>query len=174
MIEFFIMKNYKSKMFKLLIVFILIIIILVFGVKYFKKVMYDKENYDIKTNMLVIQGKIKLLKGEAEVSKNEDVYIGTKISNLDNREIREFMQNLGVEESKFETYYLLNKEDFEKMSIYGELKNIEDNVYIVNYNDAEVIYIKGINVNDSIKYKLSDIMTKEPTKKWILYNRIGE
>lgn len=169
-----IMKNYKSKMFKLGIVFILIIIILIFGVKYFKKIMFDKEIYDIKTNMLVIQGKIKLLKGEAEVSKNEKIYIGTKISDLDNKEIKEFMQNLGIEESKFETYYILNKEDFEKMSILGELKNIEDNVYIVNYNDAEVIYIKGINVDDSIKYKLSDIMAKETRKKWILYNRIGE
>lgn len=169
-----IMKNYKSKMFKLGIVFILIIIILIFGVKYFKKIMFDKEIYDIKTNMLVIQGKIKLLKGEAEVSKNEKIYIGTKISDLDNKEIKEFMQNLGIEESKFETYYILNKEDFEKMSILGELKNIEDNVYIVNYNDAEVIYIKGINVDDSIKYKLSDIMAKEKRKKWILYNRIGE
>lgn len=168
------MKNYKSKMFKLGIVFILIIIILIFGVKYFKKIMFDKEIYDIKTNMLVIQGKIKLLKGEAEVSKNEKIYIGTKISDLDNKEIKEFMQNLGIEESKFETYYILNKEDFEKMSILGELKNIEDNVYIVNYNDAEVIYIKGINVDDSIKYKLSDIMAKETRKKWILYNRIGE
>lgn len=169
-----IMKNYKSKMLKLGIVFILIIIILIFGVKYFKKIMFDKEIYDIKTNMLVIQGKIKLLKGEAEVSKNEKIYIGTKISDLDNKEIKEFMQNLGIEESKFETYYILNKEDFEKMSILGELKNIEDNVYIVNYNDAEVIYIKGINVDDSIKYKLSDIMAKETRKKWILYNRIGE
>lgn len=168
------MKNYKSKMFKLGIVFILIIIILIFGIKYFKKIMLDKENYDIKTNMLVIQGKIKLLKGEAEVSKNEEVYIGTKISSLDNKEIKEFMQNIGIEESKFDTYYILNKEDFEKMSISGELKNIEDNVYIVNYSDAEVIYIKGININDSIKYKLSDIMAKETRKKWILYNRIGE
>lgn len=169
-----IMKNYKNKMFKLGIVFILIIVILIFGLKYFKKIMFDKEIYDIKTNMLVIQGKIKLLKGEAEVSKNEKIYIGTKISDLDNKEIKEFMQNLGIEESKFETYYILNKEDFEKMSILGELKNIEDNVYIVNYNDAEVIYIKGINVDDSIKYKLSDIMAKETRKKWILYNRIGE
>lgn len=169
-----IMKNYKNKMFKLGIVFILIIVILIFGLKYFKKIMFDKEIYDIKTNMLVIQGKIKLLKGEAEVSKNEKIYIGTKISDLDNKEIKEFMQNLGIEESKFATYYILNKVDFEKMSILGELKNIEDNVYIVNYNDAEVIYIKGINVDDSIKYKLSDIMAKETRKKWILYNRIGE
>lgn len=169
-----IMKNYKNKMFKLGIVFILIIVILIFGLKYFKKIMFDNEIYDIKTNMLVIQGKIKLLKGEAEVSKNEKIYIGTKISDLDNKEIKEFMQNLGIEESKFATYYILNKVDFEKMSILGELKNIEDNVYIVNYNDAEVIYIKGINVDDSIKYKLSDIMAKETRKKWILYNRIGE
>lgn len=168
------MKSNKYKTLKLVIIFILIIIIVIFALKYINKMIVEKESNDIKTNMLIIQGKIKLLKGEAEVNKNEDNYVGTKLSDSDNQEIKQFMQSIGIEESKFESYYILSKEDFEKMAISEEVKNIEDNIYIVNYNDAEVIYTNGILVNDVIKYKLSDIIAKAPTKRWILYNRIGE
>ena len=58
------------------------------------------------------------------------------------------------------------------MGIANELKNIEENVYIVNYDTAEVIYKKGVEINNNLKYKLSDIVTKEQQKYWILYNRI--
>lgn len=169
-----ILKKY-SKPVMLIAVFIAIIIALLFGIKLFKKVMTDKENNDLQTDMLLIQGKIKLLKGKAEVNKNEESYIGTKISSMEgNHELKDLLKNLKIEENKFEKYYVLNKEDLEKMFLSEELKNMEDNIFIVNYDETEVIYTKGLNINNGIKYRLSDIITKEPMKKWVLYNRIGD
>ena len=59
------------------------------------------------------------------------------------------------------------------MGISGELKNPEDNQYIVNYDAADVIYKKGIEEKGDVKYKISDIITKENPKYWILHNRAG-
>ncbi|MBO5348760.1 MAG: hypothetical protein J6A89_02930 [Clostridia bacterium] len=168
------MKNKKYKTLKLLIIFILIVIAALFSVNHIKKLIAENKTNDIKTNMLIIQGKIKLLKGQSEVNNNEENYVGTKVSNLDNQQIKQLMQNLKIEESKYENYYILNKENFDQMEISAEIKNIENHVYIVNYNEAEVIYTKGIIINNETKYKLSDIMAKEPEKEWILYNRIGD
>ena len=168
------MKNKKYKTLKLLIIFILIVIAALFSVNHIKKLITENKTNDIKTNMLIIQGKIKLLKGQSEVNNNEENYVGTKVSNLDNQQIKQLMQNLKIEESKYENYYILNKENFDQMEISAEIKNIENHVYIVNYNEAEVIYTKGIIINNETKYKLSDIMAKEPEKEWILYNRIGD
>ena len=168
------MKSNKFKTLKLLIIFIIIIIIATFALIYVKELFIEKENDDIKTNMLIIQAKIKLLKGEADVNQNEDGYVGIKVSDSDNQEIKELIQNLNISENEFESYYILYKEDFEKMGISEEVKNIEDNDYIINYNDTEVIYTKGITIDGVLYYKLSDIIAKEQPPKWILYNRIGD
>ena len=120
------MKSNKFKTLKLLIIFIIIIIIATFALIYVKELFIEKENDDIKTNMLIIQAKIKLLKGEADVNQNEDGYVGIKVSDSDNQEIKELIQNLNISENEFESYYILYKEDFEKMGISEEVKNIED------------------------------------------------
>lgn len=168
------MKSNKFKTTKLLIIFALIIFVIINIFKYIKIELQKKESDDIITNMLIIQGKVKLISGEAEVNSNEDNYVGAKLSEYNNQDIKSTILNIGIEESSFENYYILNKENLDNMGISSELKNIQDNEYIVNYIDTEVIYIKGINIDDDVKYKLSDILIKEDPKKWILYNRIGE
>ncbi len=168
------MKKNRFKTVKLLIVFILIVIVIINVVKYINKEIHKKENDDIVTNMLIIQGKTRLINGEAEVSNNKDNYVGAKLSEYQDQSLRDFTRGIGIEESSFEDFYVLNREHLSSMGILGELKNVKDYEYIVNYKDKEVIYINGIYVDNNVKYKLSDIINKEVPKKWILYNRIGE
>lgn len=156
---------------RLLIIIAIIIAVGVVGLNYALKLLKQKQNDDIRTDLLLVQARIKVIKGKAEVSSNTEVYVGTKISEYHDNNVKDFLKNIQINESQFEKYYILSMQDLEKMGISGELKNPEDNQYIVNYETADVIYKKGIEENGDTKYKISDIITKESPKYWILHNR---
>ena len=166
------MKKSMFKIIKLLFILLIIAGIATFLIKNVAILLQQKNDDDKKTDLLLIQAKVKLIKGKSDVNSNTDEYIGLKASESNNEDIKEFLRNIQILDSDFEKYYILSYQDFEKMGIVSELKNIEDNNYIVNYENAEVIYVKGVNIDNELKYKLSEIITKEEEKKWILYNRI--
>lgn len=154
------MQNVK-KFLRLFLVFIIIIFVgIMIYININKKV--NEEKYDnIKTNMLMIEGKIKLIKAESEANGNQDNYVGTKVTEANNEEVNNFMQNLQINQEEFQNYYILNKESFEKLGMSESIDDDEKNCYIVNYDNSEVIYMKGIEVDSEIKYRLSDIVTEE-------------
>lgn len=120
----------------------------------------NKNRDDIVTNMLIIQGRVKVLNGEIKVNSNEYTYIGTKVSDIEDMNLKEKIKKAGVTDESFEKYYLLSREDLSKLKALEELKKADDNQYIVSYDEVEVIYIEGISDNDNTKYKLSDILNK--------------
>lgn len=166
------MKKSIFKIIKLLFILSIIAGIATFLLKNAGILLQQKNDDDKKTDLLLIQAKIKLIKGKSDVNSNTDEYVGVKVSESDNESIKEFLRNIQILDSDFEKFYILSYQDFEKMGIVSELKDIEDNNYIINYETAEVIYVKGVSVDNEIKYKLSEIVTKEEEKTWILYNRI--
>lgn len=154
------MQNFK-KFFRLFLVFILIILV---GVVIYKNInkKINEEKYDnIKTNMLIIEGKVRILKAESEANGNQDNYVGIKVTEANNEEANKIMENLQINQDEFQNYYILNKESFEKMGMSDSIDDDEKDSYIVNYDNSEVIYIKGIEVDNDIKYKLSDIVNEE-------------
>ena len=122
------------------------------------KKMQERKNDDIKTDMLMIEGKIKSIKAESEISNNQEKYVGTKVSEANDTEVNNVMQQLQINQDELQNYYILNKESFEKMGLADSIK--DDDEYIVNYTNSDVIYVKGIKLNNEIKYKLSDIIDK--------------
>ena len=122
------------------------------------KKMQERKNDDIKTDMLMIEGKIKSIKAESEISNNQEKYVGTKVSEANDTEVNNVMQQLQINQEELQNYYILNKESFEKMGLADSIK--DDDEYIVNYTNSDVIYVKGIKLNNEIKYKLSDIIDK--------------
>jgi hypothetical protein len=120
--------------------------------------MQERKNDDIKTDMLMIEGKIKSIKAESEISNNQEKYVGTKVSEANDTEVNNVMQQLQINQEELQNYYILNKESFEKMGLADSIK--DDDEYIVNYTNSDVIYVKGIKLNNEIKYKLSDIIDK--------------
>ena len=105
------------------------------------------------------KGKIKSIKAESEISNNQENYVGTKVSEANETEVNNVMQQLQINQEELQNYYILNKESFEKMGLADSIKD-DDDEYIVNYTNSDVIYVKGIKLNNEIKYKLSDIIDK--------------
>lgn len=157
----------------LLFMFIIIIIVIIISSKYINKRINENKYDDIKTNMLMIQAKIKIIKGESDVNQNTDNYLGIKVTEAENQEIASFLKSINVPDEELQYYYILKKEDIDIMGLSDDIKAMEDYSYIVNYNLAEVIYRKGIFLDSTVKYKLSDLLEKVEQKKWILYKRIG-
>ena len=152
------MQNNKYKFLKLIIAFIIILVVGIFLFNIGTKKMQERKNDDIKTDMLMIEGKIKSIKAESEISNNQEKYVGTKVSEANDTEVNNVMQQLQINQESLQNYYILNKECFEKMGLADSIK--DDDEYIVNYTNSDVIYVKGIKLNNEIKYKLSDIIDK--------------
>lgn len=152
------MQNNKYKFLKLIIAFIIILVVGIFLFNIGTKKMQERKNDDIKTDMLMIEGKIKSIKAESEISNNQEKYVGTKVSEANDTEVNNVMQQLQINQDELQNYYILNKESFEKMGLADSIK--DDDEYIVNYTNSDVIYVKGIKLNNEIKYKLSDIIDK--------------
>ena len=138
------------------------------------KMLEEKKYTDLQTDLLLIQGKVKVIQGKSEVSGNKDVYLGQKVSESDNNKIKDLLKTIGIAEDKYEKYFILSQKDFETMGIAGELKNKADSLFVVNYEEMEVVYTKGIKVDGNVKYKLSDIIKTPEKKEWILHNRMLE
>lgn len=137
--------------------------------------MLDEKKYaDIETDLLLIQAKVKVIKGKSDVNSNTDAYVGEKVSESNNDKVKETLKKIQISEDYFDKYFILNSVDFEKLGIQNELKNKEDSVFVVNYDETEVIYTKGIKVDGIVKYKLSEIVKGVEKKEWILHNRMIE
>ena len=138
------------------------------------KMLDEKKYTDLQTDLLLIQAKVKVIKGKSDVNGNKDNYLGQKVSESNNEQIKNLLRDLNITEENYEKYFILNSKDFETMGIAHELRNKGDALFIVNYDDNEVIYTKGIKVDGNTKYKLSDIIKTPKKKEWILHNRMLE
>ena len=116
----------------------------------------NKKIEDIKGNMLLIQGKCKILKEGKKVNKTEDsTLIGSKISdNRENEIVAEFLNKKILDEEKLEEHYFLTDEDLKSLGL--DLKNEANSYYIVNYEENTVFITSGYNNDENIEYKLSE------------------
>ena len=165
-----------SKKILSLIVAIIIIIAIAMGIGAFLKKATDEANLqDLRTNMLLIQGKAKTYTENVSVEtanlneeKEED---NTKITEVKNQKlkgtalekceekIKNAAKRAGIEDTK--EFYYLTQTDLNDMEISMEVK--EDEYYLVKYNfeDTEVVYTKGYEHKGKIYYKLSDLKNIE-------------
>ena len=111
------MKDEKGLTYVATIILVIIIIAFAIGVILYIQQQYrNEESETIKTNMLAIQGKAKMVAEEEKALKKEDL---TTMG----------LSNINIEPNEY---------------------------YIVNYDNMEVLYTKGIKVGDNEYYKLSD------------------
>lgn len=165
------MKNRTFKTIRILIIVAIIVVVGVLGINYALKLLKQKQHDDCITDLLVVQAKIKIIKGKADVSSDKSIFVGTKISDYWDNDTKNFLKHLQINDSEFDKFYILSIDDLKKLGIFDELKHKENNNYIVNYETSEVIYKDGIIENEQVKYKISDIVKKENPKYWILHNR---
>ena len=159
-----------------LIIAIIIIITISVGIGIFvKKATEETSLQDLRTNMLLIQGKAKTYtenvsvetvnldeEKEEDSTKIEEVkdqkLKGTALENCDEA-IKNAAKNARIEDAK--EYYYLSQEDLNNMGI--NIKVEKDAYYLVKYNfeDTEVVYTKGYKYKDEIYYKLSEMKNIE-------------
>ena len=163
-------KRHTIKLVILISIFAVIITAIAISSKYINKKVNESKDDDIKTDMLVLQAKIKVIKGESEVNKNTDNYLGIKVNESNNENIINLLKSINIPDEELQNYYILNNQDVELMGISEEIYNKEDSSYIVNYNSAEVIYKDGIFIDGVVKYKLSDLIENTDPKNEINNN----
>lgn len=168
------MNKSVARFIKFAIIIGIIITALILIAKHGFKMLNEKKYTDLQTDLLLIQGKVKVIQGKSEVSGNKDGYLGQKVSESDNNKIKDLLKQINISEEDFEKYFILSQKDFETMEIADDLKNKGDNLFVVNYEGMEVVYTKGIKVNGQVKYKLTDIIKVPEKKEWILHNRMLE
>ena len=114
------MKEEKGLTYIGMVFLIILIAILVFGAIYFFRIEQWKANLEnVKTDMLLIQAKVKNVSNEQTLEKKENVLIGTKISDMeDNDTIKEFLEKDIIDiESKKNNYYVLDQEDLGELEV---------------------------------------------------------
>ena len=160
-----------KKVVALIIAVIIIIAIAVTIGGIVKKAVQESSLQDLRTNMLLIQGKAKtyaenvnLETANLSEEKEED---NTKITEVKNQKlkgtalencgenIKAEAKKAGIEDTK--DYYNLSEQDLKDMQLNIKIK--EGEYYLVKYNleDTEVVYTKGYKYEDKTYYKLSEL-----------------
>lgn len=151
------MKNQNGMGHITLIITILIIVLVIVGIVVFVNNKVEDEKIEtIRTNMLLIQGKVKVLSQEAIIQKNEGLLKGRKVSeNIEDEIVKELIDKGIIAQDNLSKYYIIDNEIINELGI--EKAKLEDGFYIVNYDTDEIIYSKGFEINKEKFYKLSDI-----------------
>lgn len=153
------MKNQKGMGQIMLIFWLIIIIISIIGIIYFALSGLSKEQIETyETDMLLIQGKVKVISQEAVLQKNEEHLKGIKLSdNIEDKKVKELIEKqvISEQEPNFTKYYILEKENLEEIGLTDI--NLKNGFYIVNYDTDEIIYSEGIRIGENTYYKLSEL-----------------
>ena len=135
---------------------IIIIIAAICAGIYYAKEKYEEEKIEtLKTNMVTLQAKIKIISDEISIKKEGITYIGKKLSeNLEDSDVKKIIQKniISEEDENFSEYYILENEDFVAL----KLLKYPINKIIVNYKTYEIINIDGFKLKEELYYKLSD------------------
>ena len=154
------MKNENGLSFIATIFLVIVIAMLVFGVVYFVRIQYAKESLeDLKTDMLLVQAKVKTISSEYILEEKEDILKGTKLSEMkENNTIKKFLEKeLFDAEEKNKKYYVWNQETLQDQEL-SQITLEEGAYYIVEYTENEVYYTKGFTYSDgNTYYEISDI-----------------
>ena len=142
-------------------IFIIVLIsLIVFAVIYFARMQISKENLEtLKTNLLLIQGKVELVSQHVDMKEKDAKLTGTKLADMKEDEvIKAFLEKQIIDsESKDSDFYVLKEQDLKDL----ELSNIQmENgmYYIVDYKTNDIITTKGYTATDGqTYYKLTDI-----------------
>ncbi len=159
------MKNEKGMTLVTTVILVVVIAALVFAIVYYARMQYAKERLeDIKTDLLLVQAKVKNIQGEYTLEKNKEAVLeGTKLADMKEDEvIKKFLEQENLDlEAKDKKYYVLNKENLEKLDL-GKVELEENTYYIVEYNTNDVYYTKGFTYSDGkTYYELKEIENLE-------------
>lgn len=156
------MKKGYFKTYAKTVFFIAIIVAVIVAATYFLKDEYNNEYFEtVKTDMLLIEGKTKVVAETVKMKQKDASYMGKKIKEvLAEDEIKRLEESKIIDTSKKgSNYYVLERNDLEEIG----LETVDINgYYIVEYTNNEIIYSEGIeNKEGNRLYKLTEIKNVE-------------
>ena len=168
------MKNQKGMSYITLIIILIILAFVIAITIHFVKVIVANNRFEtMETDMLQIQGKVKILQQEAIMNDDDGKLQGRKLENYaEVEEIKKLIENQSVstEGDDYKKYYIVDNIDLENMKL--ENVRLNEGFFVVNYNTEEIIYSEGIKKDDKVYYKLSDMKNagkeekkEEPTQE---------
>lgn len=153
------MKSEKAMSHITVIICILILIaIAILGIRFF---LHENENRiinNLTTDMLLLQGKVKVLSQENEMNSEEHPLIGTKVADsIEDEKIKSMLEKkvINQEDENFNSYYIIDGSNMKELKL---VDNPNGEYYIVNYKTYEIIYVKGIEIDGSVKYTLTQLL----------------
>ncbi len=115
----------------------------------------------LKTNMLLVEAKTKTALEEYNFSKDESKLIGVQIQETDTEKVSKLKK---AGENYSSDWYYLNQEKLNNMNL-SDIKLPENEYYFVKYNKenltVEILYTKGFEENNKIKYTLTQLQNME-------------
>ena len=153
------MKSQKGLTLAGTIFFVLIIAFIVFGVVYYVRMQTAKEELeDMKTDMLLVQAKVKKISSDYILESKDEVLIGTKLAEVkDEPAIQEFLKQNSIDaEEKGKKYYVINQQNLDEIGL-SQVKLEENAYYIVEYTDGAVYYTKGYELAGNNYYDINNI-----------------
>ena len=154
------MKSEKGMTLITTAVLVIVIAALVFAVVYYARIELAKQNLEnIKTDMLLVQAKVKGVASNYTLDKKEEDFKGTKIAEMQEQEsIKKFLEATKIDiEEKDKKYYVLNEQNLIELNL-NKVKLEENEYYIVEYTSNEVYYTKGVTYTDgNTYYNITDI-----------------
>ena len=110
------------------------------------------------TDMLLVQGKIKVIDQQNIINEEQNPLLGKKVSeNLEDEIIKNLINNgvLNQESENFDKYYIITQEDLSQMKLENKLNG---DCYVVNYANYEIIYPEGIKIDNEMHYTLTELL----------------
>ena len=148
------------------IIAITFIIMIICGAIYFTMEQFEKSRIEnVKTNMLLVQGKIKVLQESSVAKKDESILKGKKVAdNAENEKVKEMLEKgvISTQDESYDKYYIVDQDTLTQMQIEGIVFG-EGNFYIVNYATNEILWTQGITIDGVTYYKLSDLEKLDET-----------
>jgi len=148
------MKEQKGITLVALIITIIVMLILAAVTIHFGTNLLDKsKKEDLKTTMLLIQSKTKIIKEKKDFGDIEEL-TGISLANNTEYTISRNFQNK-LDEIENADLYILNSENLASMGITDNTNN--EKFYIVDYNNSEIYYSLGYKEGSSTLYSLSEL-----------------
>src|SRR5574344_587156 len=143
---------------KLLIIFAVVIVIGIIIAVYIVGMFKESNLENTKTNMLLLQTKVKVIKGDSDIASDAALLKGQKLSDPEiPGEVKDFLNKGIVTPEEYDYYYVINQDCLNELGL-SEIKLQNGKYYIVNYTNYEVIYTDGYtDENKNVYYKLSEI-----------------
>lgn len=135
----------------LVIAIIVLMIIASISINYAKDVLDKTSIESVKTNMLLIEAKVKVYAEEYHFDGDASKLKGIKVSDTTESEVVSFNSNSG---NAYSEYYYLSKDALSEMGL-----TIKEGKYLVNYDyeNIDIVFVEGLTINGTTYHTISEI-----------------